>query len=123
MKKSGLIALVLILGQVFAAGAAMAETMSWKFRSQHPNIVDVQLYAPARNLVWPANGQVWSLKDYASHNVAINCTRGDKICYGAWVRGSESSYWGAGRLNKHSCTSCCYTCGATQETPVINLNR
>jgi len=123
MKKSGLIALALILGQVFAAGAALAEPMTWKFKSQHANIVDVQLYASARHNVWPGNGQVWSLKDYAAHTVTINCQRGEKVCFGAWVRGTESSYWGGGRNNAKNCSSCCYTCGSTVETPVINLNR
>jgi hypothetical protein len=123
MKKTVLLGLVLILGQIFATGAAMADSMTWKFRSHHANIVDVQLYASARNNVWPGNGQVWSLKDYNAHSVQINCVRGEKVCYGAWVRGTESSYWGGGRNNRKSCTSCCYICGSTSETPVINLNR
>lgn len=122
MKRSVLVALVLILGQLCMVGAAKAETMVWKFRSHHANIVDIQLYAPARNVVWPGNSQVWSLKDYNAHNVTINCVRGEKVCYGAWVRGTESSYWGAGRGNRKSCTNCCGTCGGGP-MPVINLNR
>jgi hypothetical protein len=122
MKKTILAALVLIASQVFAVGAAMADTMVWKFRSHHSNIVDVQLYASARNNVWPGNGRVWSLKDYNVHNVQISCVRGEKVCYGAWVRGTESSYWGGGRNNQRNCTSCCYICGNIQ-TPIINLNR
>lgn len=123
MKKVMLALLVLIAAQTVAAGAAMAESMVWKFRSHHPNIVDVQLYASARNHVWPGNGRVWSLKDYAAHSVSINCVRGDKVCYGAWVRGTESSYWGGGRNNRKNCSSCCYICGNTSQTPIINLNR
>lgn len=123
MKKSVLAALVLVAAQIFAVGAAMAEPMVWKFRSYHANIVDVQLYASARNNVWPGNGQVWSLKDSNAHNVTINCVRGEKVCYGAWVRGTESSYWGGGRGNRKNCTSCCYICGTTSQTPIINLNR
>lgn len=123
MKKSLLAAFVLIAAQLLAVGAAMAESMTWKFKSQHANIVDVQLYASARNNVWPGNGQVWSLKDYNAHSVQINCVKGEKVCYGAWVRGTESSYWGGGRGNKKSCTSCCYICGSTAQTPVITLNR
>lgn len=122
MKKSVLAAIILIAAQVFAVGAAMADTMVWKFKSQHANIVDVQLYASARNNVWPGNNQVWSLKDYNVHRMTISCVAGEKVCYGAWVRGTESSYWGGGRNNRQSCTSCCYICG-NMETPVINLNR
>ena len=123
MKKTILAALVLVTAQVFVTGAAMAESMTWRFRSHHPNIVDLQLYASARNHLWPGNGRVWSLKDYASHSVQINCLRGEKVCYGAWVRGTASSYWGGGRGNRKNCSSCCYICGRTSMTPIINLNR
>lgn len=122
MKTILLATLVVVAAQAVAMGAAMADSMVWKFRSYHSNIVDVQLYASARNNVWPRNGQVWSLTDLNVHNVTITCVRGEKVCYGAWVRGTESSYWGGGRNNRQSCTSCCYVCGNIQ-TPVINLNR
>lgn len=123
MKKSLLAVIVLVAAQIFAVGAATAQTMVWKFKSQHANIVDVQLYASARNNVWPGNGQVWSLKDYNVHTMTISCVAGEKVCYGAWVRGTESSYWGGGRGNRQSCTSCCYVCGNTAQTPVVTLNR
>jgi hypothetical protein len=118
--------LILVLGLIVAhAAAAVApaygETMIWKFRSHHPNIVDVQLYASARRNVWPGNGRVWSLNDYTVKQMTISCHAGEKVCYGAWVRGTESAYWGGGRNNRQHCDSCCYLC-EERETPVINLN-
>lgn len=123
MKRPVLLALIAVAAQLLTIGAATAETMVWKFKSQHPNIVDVQLYASARNNVWPGNGQVWSLKDYNVHTMSISCVAGEKVCYGAWVRGTESSYWGGGRNNRQSCSSCCYVCGNTAQTPIVTLNR
>jgi hypothetical protein len=114
------LALMVLFG---AQGMANAETMTWKFKSYHATVVDVQIYAPARNNVWPRNGQVWSLKDSNVQDVKIDCGRGEKVCYGAWVRGTESSYWGGGRNYKQSCSTCCYTCGSPKETPIIHLNR
>lgn len=122
MRKVLLAVMILFAAHLGTVGAAKAESMTWKFRSYHANIVDIQLYAPARNHVWPGNTQVWSVKDYQVNDITINCVRGEKICYGAWVRGTESSYWGAGRGNKRSCTNCCGTCGGGP-MPVINLNR
>jgi hypothetical protein len=118
--------MVLVLGLIVAqavAGAmpAAAQTMVWKFRNHHPNIVDVQLYSSARGHVWPGNGQVWTLRDGDVHRATISCVAGEKVCYGAWVRGTESSYWGGGRNNRQSCSSCCYIC-RNVETPIINLN-
>ena len=123
MKRMVLLALGLIVAQALAALApAYGETMIWKFRSYHPNIVDVQLYASVRNNVWPGNGRVWSLDDSEVHSMRINCVAGEKVCYGAWVRGTESGYWGGGRNNRQRCSNCCYVCD-NMETPVINLNR
>lgn len=123
MKRMVVLALGLIVAQaVTAVAPAHGETMVWKFRSHHANIVDVQLYASARNIVWPGSGRVWSLADYNVRSMTISCVAGEKVCYGAWVRGTESSYWGGGRNNRQRCTSCCYIC-ENKETPIINLNR
>ena len=123
MKRMVLLALGLIMAQAVAAIApAYGETMIWKFRSHHANIVDVQLYASARNIVYPGNGRVWTLNDYDVKQMTISCVAGEKVCYGAWVRGTESSYWGGGRNNRQRCESCCYVC-ENRETPIINLNR
>src|SRR5262245_50917577 len=81
MKRMVLLALGLIVAQAWTLVApAHAETMVWKFRSYHKNIVDVQLYASARNNVWPGNGRVWSLDDDDVHSVRINCVGGEKVC-------------------------------------------
>lgn len=97
---------------------AMAESLTWHFKNNHESIVDFELYAD--NGKWPGKGSVYSLDDGSTRNVTISCDRGEKICYGAWVRGTESSSWGAGKGGQESCKSCCYICG-TGETPVLTF--
>lgn len=103
----GAIALMLLI----PLGAAQAQNMIWKFRSDHPNVVDVELYSQDRDYVWPGNDQVFSLDDGNVRNVPINCRDGEKICYGAWVRGNTSTYWGTGPRNQQRCDDCCSVCG------------
>lgn len=102
--------------------SAAAETLLWKFRSEHPKIVDVELYSDTRqNHVWPGNDRIYVLDDYSTKTINITCRRGEKICYGAWVRNKTGTYWGVGYKNRNSCKRCCYTCDGGQ-TKVIVLN-
>lgn len=101
---------------------AQSTSMTWKFRSFHKNIVNVELYSQNRRHVWPGGGEVYSLRDFNPHNVNITCISGEKVCFGAWVRGTESSSWGVGRNRRLSCKTCCYVCGQTNDTGIINLN-
>lgn len=97
---------------------ARAELMTWQFTSLHPNIVDVKVFDKTSNLVWPAGGQVWSLKDSNAHTMRINCTPGNRICYGAAVRGTQSMYWGIGLDGSKGCPTCCYVCGRGDPPPI-----
>lgn len=116
--------LSLALAATFAVSAvsiAQGETLTWQMRSYHRNAVEVQFYSQNRNHMWPSSGRVYALDDYKVHTFRISCVQGEKICYGAWVAGDSTSYWGAGKGGKHGCNDCCYTCnGGT--TPIRNLN-
>jgi hypothetical protein len=105
-----------------APAAAQSVPMTWKFKAFHKNIVDIQFYSQNRRNTWPGGNKVWSVKNFETQNIRISCISGERICYGAWVRGTGSSYWGVGQSQKYSCTGCCYTCQANTSTPVINLN-
>ncbi|ADZ72061.1 hypothetical protein [Polymorphum gilvum] len=113
-----------VLAATWLAGFALpagAETLTWHFRSEHPNVVSVELYSEQRNHVWPGGGKIYILDDYSVRDISISCRPGEKICYGAWVRNRTSSYWGVGYNKRNSCTSCCYTCNGG-ETKIIVLN-
>ena len=115
----------LIVGALLAllsAQAALADSMTWNIRAFDKYAVDVAFYSKSRNAVWPGNGKVWTIKDYKVHSLKLNCIAGEKICYGAWVRGSSREYWGVGQGGKAGCKSCCYTCQDGYQTPIQNLN-
>jgi hypothetical protein len=113
--------LITLATALLVPASSFAESLHWKFRSYHKNAVELSFYSQNRNLEWPGNGRVHVLRDYDVHNYSLNCVKGEKICYGAWVQGASSSYWGGGQGGKQACSSCCYTCNGGQ-TPVINLN-
>lgn len=104
-----------------APAMSLAETLTWKMRSYHRNAVEVQFYSESRNHVWPGVGRVYALRDYDIHTYRISCIQGEKICYGAWVAGDATSYWGVGKDNRSGCRDCCYTCDGGI-TPIRNLN-
>jgi hypothetical protein len=129
MYKSLLLALA--LASALSIGSAQAQTteqpegtlrdnqIMFVVTSNHSNIVDLEFYANGRNAAWPGGNQVYSIKDSATHYYVLNCRRGEKICYGAGVRGRYSTYWGVGIGDKHGCTGCCYTCEGTSSKHIF----
>ncbi|MCW0001275.1 hypothetical protein OE766_23925 [Pararhizobium sp. YC-54] len=115
-QRAGLTALsvLLALGSVSAAAAA---DVTFQMKNSHPNAVEVELYSQDRDHVWPGNNQVYLLDDGETKQIPLSCDEGEKICYGAWISGDKSTYWGTGPDNAETCTDCCYTCtgGNTEE--------
>lgn len=105
-----------------AMAPAAADSLVFRFQSQHANIVDVELYSDdRRGHVWPGRNEIYVLDDYSTKRISISCRYGESICYGAWVRGRTSTYWGVGYKNRNRCSNCCYQCTGG-ETRVIVLN-
>lgn len=115
-----LIALLPVSGLV--SSSAEAQSINWRLRSFDKAVVDVEFYSQNRRHIWPGGSEVYVIRDFEAKSFKLNCVRGEKICYGAWVRGNSKFYWGVGKANANRCTGCCYTCGDTTETPIINLN-
>jgi len=128
LKRLSLRLLLVLCGLPFiltlnASQQVRAESLTWEFRSEHPKIVDVELYSDTRRgHVWPGNNKVYVLDDYSNKTIRISCRYGEKVCYGAWVRNRNNSYWGVGYNNRNRCRSCCYTCDGGS-TKVIVLNQ
>jgi hypothetical protein len=106
---------------IFTAASAQAADVTFVMKNNHPNAVEVELYSQDRNHVWPGNGEVYMLDDGEAKTMALSCKNGERICYGAWISGDKSTYWGVGPGNTEACDDCCYTCtgGNTEE---INLD-
>lgn len=104
------------------APAAMAQksSLTFHFESEYDEKIELVFYSSdRRGHQWPEPGKVYFLRPGAEEGFRISCLGGEKICYGAWVAGDRSTYWGVGR-NRHSCKKCCFTCDGGN-TPLIGL--
>lgn len=110
-----------VTSALFASmSAAFASDVTFMMQNSHPNAVEVELYSQDRNHVWPGDNQIYYLDDGETKQIPLACEEGEKICYGAWVSGDKSTYWGTGPDNAETCEDCCYVCtGGNTET--INL--
>ena len=106
---AGVPALLAAAAGLLATPAAAAELV-WRFKSEHPNAVNLEFYSQDRNHAWPGGGEVYVIKDWDTHTYSLPCNDGEKICYGAWANES-SSYWGAGYDGAEACDNCCAVCG------------
>lgn len=117
--------LMVLAGTLAAPALSLADgtqsSLTWQMRSFHHNAVEVQFYSNSRKHVWPAPGRVYAIRDYAVHTYTTPCIKGEKVCYGAWVAGSGTTYWGTGKDGRLGCADCCYTCNGST-TPIRNLN-
>jgi hypothetical protein len=100
-------------------GGGSATQQTWTVKSLYQYKVQIAFYARERNHEWPGNGQAWDLNDYNNHNYTLNCRRGEKICFGAWVTGNASKFWGVGFGGKQGCASCCFVCGQQPQPQVL----
>lgn len=104
------------------SSAASADSMTWKLRSFSKAAIEVSFYSQNRRNEWPGGGKVYVNRTYDVVDYKLGCIKGEKICYGAWLQGNASRYWGVGKGNQQKCTDCCYTCGGNTVTKVHNLN-
>jgi len=91
----------------------------WTVKSMYQYKVQIAFYSRERNHEWPGNGQAWDLNDYNNHTYTLNCRQGEKICFGAWVTGNASKFWGVGFGGKQGCSSCCFFCGQQPQPQVL----
>lgn len=107
----------LLVGAIFASSAASAADITFLMKNNHPNALEVELYSQDRDHIWPGNGEVYLFDDGEDKSVALSCQKGERICYGAWISGDKTTYWGVGPGNSEACDDCCYTCegGTTEE--------
>lgn len=89
---------------------AQDSTLTFKMKSNHPNKVQVEFYAQSRKHAWPGSTRAYNLDDSQFHTFTLNCRKGEKICYGAWVTGNQKRYWCVGLNDRYTCTGCCSTC-------------
>ena len=121
MFRRTLLAIAAMVAVVLPAAEAASDTITWQVRSKYPYRLYLEFYSQTYDHSWPGGGEVYVLKDSRFHTYRLNCRRGEKICYGAWVTTDEGTYWGVGAYNSNSCRDCCYVCG--QRPRRITLTR
>ncbi len=100
-------------------GGGGAVSMTWTVKSMYQYKVQIAFYSRERNHEWPGSGQAWDLNDYNNHTYTLNCRRGEKVCFGAWVTGNSSKFWGVGFGGKQGCPSCCFVCGQQPQPQIL----
>ena len=96
---------------------AGADAFIFHFRSEYQSTINLEFYSENRNAAWPGGNMVFHLYPGKTETYRLQCIRGEKICYGAWVPGSPT-FWGLGDAVRQGkswqCTDCCYFCGSGQ---------
>lgn len=108
--KRALLALGVALLMPFATFAA-AQEITFTINNENSNDIQIEFYSQNRNHAWPGGNQAYNLSAGDSNAYKLACRSGEKICYGAWVKGNANTYWGVGLNGKYSCDACCQICG------------
>lgn len=93
------------------ATIASAQTITFNLENESDYDIQIEFYSQDRSHAWPGGDQAYNLASGKENEYRLQCRDGEKICYGAWVKGKSSTYWGVGLQNKQACESCCQTCG------------
>ena len=117
----GLLLALALVSLGASVAPALADDVSFIMRNEHPNAIELELYSDSRDHIWPGNNEVYLLDDGETKEISLSCQSGESICYGAWISGDQSTYWGVGPGNQVTCTDCCYVCtgGETEEITLV----
>lgn len=99
---------------------AKADSVLFSIQSEYKYIIHLAFYSSDRDWEWPGGDEVYVIDNYEVYDFHLNCQYGEKICYGAWPKGSRKTYWGVGRDGRQGCENCCIRCEGG-ETGVIVL--
>jgi hypothetical protein len=99
-----------------------ADTITFQMRSNAEYSVALEFTSQDRDHQWPGNDKAYKIDDFEIHRYKLKCVTGEQICYGAWVEGDDTQYWGVGMNNSQRCSDCCYVCNGGSKVQLINLN-
>lgn len=105
--------LLVVAGAGVLPASADTAVMNWIITNKSQYQAQVSFYAQSRRAEWPSHGRAWDLFDHRAHRFSLNCLRGEKICYGAFVYKTHARSWGVGFNNSKSCRNCCAICAET----------
>lgn len=108
--KGAFLAVGLALAMAAPTTAVQAQEVTFAMTNDSGQDIQIEFYSEDRSHAWPGGGQAYNLGRARDNNYKLSCRRGEKICYGAWVKGAAQTYWGVGPNRKYSCDTCCVTC-------------
>ncbi len=111
-------ALWALFGFVSVAGS---EELSFRFTNKAATPVWVKLFSSDRLKDWPDDGRLFILADSSPRKFSVGCEPGERICYGAWIEGDITRYWGSGNEGKFDCDNCCRICEIPAESPLYQV--
>jgi hypothetical protein len=101
--------LLLLCMLVLAPAAARADMLLY-VKNGSEQAIAVEAFSQDRDQVWPGDDQVWLFEPGEKKTVPLTCTGGERICYGAWVKGNDRISWGVGPEGDKDCQGCCLIC-------------
>lgn len=115
------LALVSLAVWLVTPPVASADSLVWRVKNSYKHRIQIAFYSQSRSAEWSGGDPTWALNDRDIHTYNLTCVAGETICFGAWVTGDPSVYWGGGVRLEHGCDRCCYVCG-TGETALQILD-
>lgn len=110
----------LVLAMLFIAAPAAAADMTFFMKNGQTYGVAVELYSRDRFHRWPGGDQVYLLERGEKKSTTIVCTPGERVCWGAWRNGDDSTAFGVGPDDARDCPDCCRICvDKTTETVAV----
>jgi len=119
MSKNFAAAVLALLIAAVTATAAGAESLTFNVQSEYPYAVQLEFYSQNRDHAWPGGTEAYELLDSEVHEYTLACDWAEKICYGAWVRGDSTQYWGVGAHDEFGCDRCCAVCDGSQTSVYV----
>ncbi|MBX3532900.1 MAG: hypothetical protein KF826_00945 [Xanthobacteraceae bacterium] len=109
--RGALLALGVALTLVSPTTTVQAQEITFEITNDFGRDIQVEFYSQNRNHAWPGGNRAYNLNRGDTQTYKLACQRGEKICYGGWVKGNARTYWGVGLNGKQSCDRCCVFCG------------
>ena len=101
-------------------GQSLAGKVTFLVVSNHDYTTQIKFFSQKRKYSWPGAGQAYNITTRGPQRFSLNCSTGEKICWGAWDRANpEGAMWGVG-TGRRSCSACCSICNG--ETAKATMN-
>jgi hypothetical protein len=110
------LAFVLLAGGCPSPANAQDGVATFSLKNSSPYTIHLRMFSRSRDWIWPSATTHYTLDDDGVHTARLTCEVGEKICFGAGWRESDSPrFWGVGFSGTKGCQGCCLTCGYEDE--------